>query len=137
MINLLIISPEGTIFKDAVREATFPSVTGELTVLPGHTPVFTKLKEGEILIRKAGADVSIAVTGGFIEITQNAVNVLADYAVRSADIELEKEKQAQERARELLKTTKDKNETSFIEKELRKHILELKVGEKYKRRSKR
>lgn len=134
IINMLIMSSEGTIFKGPVSEASFPSVTGQIMVLPGHMPVFTRLKEGEIIYKHNKEEVSIAVTGGFIEITQDSINVLADYAVRSSDIELEKAKKARERAQEVLKNRKGDVGSDYLEKELQKHILTLKMGEKFHRR---
>ncbi|MHB9154253.1 MAG: ATP synthase F1 subunit epsilon, partial [Endomicrobiales bacterium] len=87
---LEILSPEGEVFKNTVREITLPTAQGEITVLPGHAPLFAKLGEGEIVI-KAGGEVSfVCVTGGFLEVSAGRVNVLASFAIRSEEIEAKK-----------------------------------------------
>ena len=131
-IDLLVISPEGTVFKDSVDEVVFPTVLGEIAVLPGHMPVFTKLTEGEIIVKKGSEETPITITGGFVEITGNTVNVLADYAIRSVDIEIDKAEQARKRAEESLRTQKG---FTIAEKELKKSILELKIAGKYRRKT--
>jgi len=132
-INLLILSPEGTVYSGSVDEVMFPTVLGDIGVLPGHMPLFTKLKEGEIIVKKGAEETSIAITGGFLEITKDKVNVLADYAIRSQDIEVEKAEQAKKRAEEALSSEKS---YTLAEKELKKSILELKIADKYRRKVK-
>lgn len=130
-VNLLIISPEGTLLSDAVDEVSFPTVLGAIAVLPNHMPLFTKLTDGEILVKKGAEETSIAVTGGFLEITAERVNVMADYAVRSEDIEIEKAEQARRRAEEALKGGSRLKDMTAAEIQLRRSILELKIAEKY------
>ena len=84
---LEILSPEGELLKDEVSEVILPTSQGEISVLPNHAPLFTKLIEGEIVVRKDNKDTFIAITGGFLEISKNKVTTLADYAVRSEKIE--------------------------------------------------
>ncbi len=133
-INLLIVSPEGEVFSGPADEAVFPTVLGEIAVLPGHMPIFTKLSEGEVLIKKGGEETSVTITGGFLEVTEGKVNVLADYAIRSDEIEIEKAEQARKRAEDALRSEKG---LTLAEKELKKSMLELKIADKYRRRVKK
>ncbi len=133
---LEILSPEGEIFKEAVEKTIFPTVQGEITVLPYHAPIFTKLTEGEIIIKKGDKEHYIAISGGFLEIKDNLVNVLADYAVRSEKIEIKKVEEAKKKAEEAMKQKEKMSEVDFamLEKDLKKSILELKISEKVRKR---
>jgi F-type H+-transporting ATPase subunit epsilon len=137
VFTLEIISPEGSIYKDIVSEVILPTTTGEITVLPGHAPLFTKLSDGEILVKKEKQNISIAISGGFLEISENKVNVLANYAVRSEEIEMKKIAEAKAKAEEALKQTKDKEGLIAAEKDLKKYAMELKIAERLKKRSKK
>lgn len=133
---LEILSPEGEVYKDEVDEAILPTIEGEITILPNHASIFTKLSDGEIIIKKDGKKYYIAITGGFIEVNKNKVNVLADYAVRSEEIESKKAEEAKKKAEELIRQKEKINEVDFAlaEKDLRKSILELKISEKLRKR---
>ena len=100
VFNLEIISPEGRIYKDIVTEVILPTTSGEITVLPNHAPLFTKISEGEMTIIKENEKSFITISGGFLEISENKVNVLADYAIRSDKIEEEKILEAKKKAEE-------------------------------------
>lgn len=129
-----VTSPEGIVFSEEVSEVTLPAQDGEITILPHHTPLLTKLVEGEIIIHKPSGKLSIVITGGFLEINKNKAHVLSDYAIRAESIEIahseERKKQAEKRLEELA----GKKEFAIAEKEFKKSILELKVAQKIKRK---
>ena len=79
-----------------------------------------------------GGTYFLATTGGFLEVLQNNVNVLADYAVRAESIEIAKVEEAKKRAEKLLEETKDKQELALAQADLQKAILELKVARRRK-----
>lgn len=129
-----IISPQGIVFKDEVSAVSLPSYDGIITILPHHTPLFTKLTEGEIEIKHDGKTTTIVIAGGFLEIKSNSVHVLSDNAVRAENIEtakvLEKKRQTEDRLRQKL-SNKD---FTIADKDLKMSILELKVAEKVRRK---
>ncbi|MCL4386941.1 ATP synthase F1 subunit epsilon [Patescibacteria group bacterium] len=133
---LEILSPEGEILKDEASEVILPTQQGEIAVLPNHAPIFTKLASGEITIKKDNKEIYVAITGGFLEVNENSVNILADYAIRSEKIEEKKAEEAKKRAEEVLKQKEKLSEVDFItaEKDLRKSILELHISEKVRKR---
>lgn len=134
--HLEILSPEGEIFKDDVNEVTLPTSQGEISILPNHAPLFTKLTEGEAVIKSKDKNVFIALTGGFLEVSKNKVTILADYAVRSEKIEREAVEHAKKKAEELLAQKEKMSKVDFAtaEKDLKKAILELHISEKVKKR---
>lgn len=129
---LEIISPEGTIFQADVDEVSLPTASGQITVLPHHTSLFTKLSEGEVEIKKDGKSTSIVINGGFLEIKNNIVNVLSDYAIRAESIEIAKAEEKMRKAKEQMKEKEGRREFVLAEKDLKKSILELKVAQKIK-----
>ena len=79
-LKLKIITPETTILEEMVDQVTLPTTEGEITVLPMHIALVSALKSGDIVAKKDGEVIPIAVVGGFIEIKNDEVAVLADFA---------------------------------------------------------
>jgi F-type H+-transporting ATPase subunit epsilon len=132
-MNLLleIITPTKVVLKEEVDEIIAPAFDGEISILPNHVNLFTRLKHGEMIIKKNGKSSAFAVMGGFLEISDNKINVLADYAIRAEDIEIAKAQQASERAKKLVEERKGKEDLAIAEGELMRSILELRVAKKY------
>jgi F-type H+-transporting ATPase subunit epsilon len=133
-LSLEILSPEGEILRDTIDQITCVTSSGEITILPNHEPLFTKLSEGEMAIKKGSEVSSVTVAGGFLEVVNNKLSILADYAIRSEKIEEEKANDARKRAEELLKEKHSSREQLQAEKYLRQSILQLKVLDKYRKR---
>ncbi len=127
-LQLEIVTPEKVVYKDEVDEVTLPTKAGEITVLPHHASLFTQADHGEIRIKKAGKDQFLALTGGFIEVTDNKVTVLADYAIRSEDIEIAKAEEAHNRAEKLMEEKVSTEDFASAQAAFRRAILELKVA---------
>ena len=129
-----ILSPQGVLFKGNLSSATFPTASGVITVLPGHANLVTKLINGEIVINNSDGTKRFSVASGFIEIENNHVNVIAEFATQSD----EANKQKIENAINLAKTMKEKRkefvDMSAIESELKKSVVELKSGLGIKRK---
>ena len=129
---LEIITPTKVVLKEEVDEITLPTLDGEISILPNHTNLFTKVVPGEMTIKKNNKSDLFAITGGFLEITNNHVNILADHAIHAADIEIAKAQEAQERAKQAMKNKDDRRAYLTAEADLRKALLELKVAKKHK-----
>ena len=130
---LKLITPTATILNEEVDEITLPTVNGEISILPGHVDLLTKIVAGEMVIKKGSKTQGFAVFGGFLEVSKNQVNILADYAVRAEDIEVGKAKEASERAQKAMKEKVNEKDFRIANAELRKALLELKVATKHKR----
>lgn len=129
-----IVSPEGLVFEDSVSEVTLPTYNGEITILPQHVSLFTQVGQGEVIVTKGKNRRYFAVLGGFIEVDDNIVRVLSDYAVKAEDIKSAEAKEAKKRAERALEGKKDNQDFVELQKELQKSILELHVADKLKRR---
>ena len=102
MIKLTIVTPERSLLSEDVDELQLPGAAGYLGVLPGHAPLFTELKVGELSSRKGNVWTSLAVAWGFAEVLPDQVRVLAETAERAAEIDLERAKRSKERAEKRL-----------------------------------
>lgn len=131
--KLDILSPEGVSYSGNVIQASFPTKSGIITVLAGHTALITKLAGGEIeIVEENGEKKYITIMGGFVEISQNEVSVIADFAIRSEEVDDAKINEAKKSAEELLKQ-KDKISSAIAEHDLQKEILKLKLFEHTKK----
>lgn len=131
-LQLEVITPTKVVLSEEVDEITINTATGEISILPNHIGLLTKLVPGEMVIRTGSKTQSFAVTGGFLEISNNKISILADYAVRAADIEIAKVKEAKEQAEKVMKNKEENKEFVMAEAELRKALLQLKVAEKHR-----
>lgn len=118
---------------EEIDEITLPTVEGEITILPNHLDLLTKLSPGEATVHKGKTTEHFAVTGGFLEVSANKVTLLADYAVRAQDIEVAKAEEAKNRAQKAISEKESQKDFAQAEADLRRAIIELKVGQKHKR----
>ena len=134
--KLDILSPQGSAFSGNVISASFPTTSGIITILAGHTALITVLSAGDIEIQlDNGEQKTIAVSGGFLEVSDNIVSVIANFAVRSEDIDDDLIEKAKLYAEEK-KRNKSKVNSEIFEKDLQKAIMALKVLEHNKLKKK-
>jgi len=107
MIQLTIVTPERSLVSEQVDELQLPGAEGYLGVLPGHAPLFTELKVGELSYRKGNNWTSLAVAWGFAEVLPDQVRVLAETAERANEIDVERAIRAKDRAEQRLKGGED------------------------------
>ena len=129
-----ILSPEGSAYKGLATSVTFPTASGMITVLAGHTSLVTKLIAGDILIETLSEKKAIAVTGGFIEISENRVNVVSEFAMQSDESNRYKVEQAVKLAEEMKAKKKDIINLSSVENQLQKAVIGLKSNIGLKRK---
>jgi F-type H+-transporting ATPase subunit epsilon len=99
---LQLVSPERLLVEEQVTEVQVPARDGYIGVLPGHAPLMSELKPGGVLTyTTAGGEAkTLALYGGFVEVLQGSVRVLADAAEFAAEIDRAK---AQQRLQESMK----------------------------------
>ncbi len=131
-LHLSIITPSQVIYQGEVDEVIIPTEEGIIGVLPEHTPLLSKLVPGELEIKTKGQSQHLAVTGGFIEVSNNQLTILADYAIHAQDINITKAEEAKKRAEKLMSEKVGDIDYAEIEKEFVRAIAELKVARHYK-----
>lgn len=131
-IQFKIITPEKTVYEDAVDQATLSVVEGEVTILPNHRSYIAALKAGEIIIKRDGKEESLAVAGGFIEFDKNNLVILADRAERAEDIDLKRAEEARQRAENLKKEKiTDSAEYARVAALIEKEMARIRVAKKH------
>ncbi len=133
-IRLEVVTAERLTYSDDVDVVVAPGVEGELGILPHHAPLMTMLRPGELRIKKAGEEVSLAISGGFLEVRPDKVVVLADAAERADEIDLERAQDARRRAEELLKGGAPGADLALAQVSLARALTRLKVAQKKRRR---
>ncbi len=132
-IKFKIITPEKTVFEAEVDQATLPVTDGEVTILPKHRPYIASLKPGEIMLKTNGEEMSLVVSGGFIEFNQNNLTVLADTAERAEEIDLKRAEESRARAEEIKKERISMDDTEYarVAASIEKELARIKVGRKH------
>lgn len=129
-LHLEIITPEKIVFKDDVDEVIAPTSNGQISILPNHIGLLTQIVPGELITKKGQNEYFLAITGGFLEVSRNKVTILADYAIRSEDIEIAKVQEAQKKATKLMEEKISENDFALAQSQIRRSILELKVAQR-------
>jgi F-type H+-transporting ATPase subunit epsilon len=101
-IRVQIVDPETPLYSGEAEMVFAPAELGEVGITPRHAPLLTRLRPGEVRVRREGGEESFFVTGGILEVQPYAVTVLADSAVRSAELDEEEVRRARQRAMERL-----------------------------------
>ena len=133
-IRLEIVTAEQLIYSDEVDVVIAPGIEGQLGLLPHHTPLMTTLQTGELRVKKGGEEISLSISGGFLEVRPDRIIVLADAAERVEEIDLARAEEAKRRAQEYLALRTPEVDVARAEAALRRALARLKVGEKRRRR---
>ena len=134
--NFEIISPQKVVYKEDAEEVIVPTTSGQLTILPNHAALMSEVSSGEVIVKKSGKEYYLAITGGFLEVSNNNVSILANYAVRSEEIEVAHAIEAQKRAEKIMKESDEKvskKDFAIAQAEFLRSILELKVASRRRR----
>ena len=107
-IHVDVVSAEESIFSGEARFVALPGESGELGILPRHTPLITRIRPGAVRIERAdnGDEEFVFVAGGILEVQPNRVTVLADTAIRGHDLDEAKANEAKRIAEEAMKNAK-------------------------------
>ena len=118
-IKVDVVSAEEQIFSGQAKFVSLPGESGELGILPGHTPLITRIKPGAVRIEAENGDEEfVFVAGGILEGQPDLVTVLADTAIRAQDLDEAKAEQARRAAEEALSNTGSNLEYATAQAEL-------------------
>ena len=95
-IQLEIVTPVRQVLSEAVDMVTVPGLGGELGILPGHTPLISQLQTGVLSYTQGGSTSQLLISGGFVEISDDKVSVLAEVAERPEEIDVASARAARE-----------------------------------------
>lgn len=135
-LRVEIVTVERTLLQeDGIDEVIAPGIEGQLAVLPQHAAFMTMLAPGELILRRGNEDEAFAVTGGFFEVLDDRVIVLADAAERSEEIDVARAEEARDRARLALDRRESIEDLAQMQASLQRAMIRLRVAEQRKRRT--
>lgn len=126
-VHVDIVSAEESIFSGLAEFVVLPGEAGELGIMPGHTPLLTRIKPGTIRLKIQGQNdfELVYVSGGMLEVQPGMITVLADTAIRAHDLDEAKAMEAKKRAEEALANRKAEMDYAAAESELAQAIAQL------------
>lgn len=130
-LTLQLVTPYKKVLSQEVDEVTAPGTLGELGVLPGHTPLLTTMKIGELSYKQGNEVFHVAVNWGYLEVEEDQVNVLVETAERADEIDLERAKAALGRAETALKElSPEDKQYKIMEAALERAMIRIQVAGK-------
>lgn len=135
-LHVTIMTSTHSVFDGVADAVNAPGGDGRLTVLPHHAPLLTTLAYGELRVREHGDETSIFVAGGFLEVNNDQVTILADEAERAENIDEEAAQEARRRAQQRLESVSgDRGAEAAAVAELDRAVGRLRVAEMHRQRS--
>lgn len=133
-LTLTVVSQEKKLLEKQVESVTAMSSQGEITILPFHIPLFTKVVTSVLRYETNGEEDTFVISDGFLTVSpDNEVIVMVDSATHVREISLEKAQQAVEDAKKTMLESKDNHELILAEASLKKAMLEIRVASKSKK----
>jgi F-type H+-transporting ATPase subunit epsilon len=129
-LRLEIVTPEAKTYSEDVEMVTLPGIEGEMGIYPQHVPLMTQIVSGEVIVRKDGAELFLAIGEGFAEITGDHVSILSDMAVMAEDIDEAKAEEARKRAEARLAEKLDDEEAAMVAAALAHSLAQLRVKQR-------
>lgn len=133
-IRVDVVSAEESIFSGEAKLVALPGESGELGILPKHTPLITRIKAGAVRIERAdnGEEEFVFVAGGILEVQPDRVTVLADTAIRGKDLDEAKANEAKRLAEEAVKNAKSDVDLASAQAQLVEMAAQLAAIRRYR-----
>ena len=118
-VQVDVVSAERSLYSGVAKFVVLPGESGELGIMPGHTPLISRIRPGLVrIVLEDGTEESIFVSGGLLEVQPRHVTVLSDTAIRGGELDAEKAEAARQAAQEALANAKDKADIDAMQAEL-------------------
>ena len=128
-IQLEVVTPERRVLAEPVDMVTVPGLGGELGILPGHTPLISQLQTGVLTYVQEGKSYSLHVSGGFVEVRDDHVSVLADVAELPEEIDAARAKLSRDKLEKQLNAwTGSEEEFETAKTELDRSLVRLQLA---------
>ena len=133
-MHVEVVTAERELYSGEADTVIAPGSEGQLGILPRHAALLTTLKVGELLIKLSGAEEPFFVSGGFLEVSNNSVTVLAETAEHAEEIDEARAEAARRRAQELLAQSQSDTERAELLGALERAVARIHVSEVSRRR---
>lgn len=111
-----------------------PGSQGQLGILPQHAPLMTMIEPGELRARRGNEETVVVLSGGFLEVRDDVVTILADTAEQAEEIDVERAQAARAHAEQMLRERPADVDVAMIQASLRRSMVRLRVAERRRRR---
>ncbi len=134
-IKVEIVTQERIVFEGEVDSVNLPGSEGRLGILPNHSPLLTTLAYGEVIVKQGGQEDYYAIGGGFAEVQPEKVIVLADSAEHSDEIDMDRARQARNRAEKMMEegVPEDPDRYAQIQASLQRAQVRINVAQRRRR----
>ena len=129
-IHVSVVTPDGPVYEADVEMVSARAQSGELGILPGHIPLVAPLQIGAVRLKKGSSTELVAVSGGFLEVRPDKVTILAQAAEKAEEIDVERAKEAKQRAEQRLQGKQDDVDFKRAELSLKRAINRIEVGQR-------
>ena len=135
-VHVDVVSAEESIFSGLAEIVIVPGEMGELGIYPRHAPLLTRIKPGSVRIKvpDQSEDTLIYVSGGMLEVQPNLVTILADTAIRGADLDEARALEVKRAAEEAMKNRTSDIDYAHAQAELSEAIAQLQAIQKLRKR---
>ncbi len=134
-IRLRLVTPRRLLLDEEVDEVTGPGALGEFGVLPKHISFLTLLEVGEMSYKQGGERHHLAISGGYAEVLDDVMTVLASAAEYANEIDVERARNARERAeKKIAELNREEREFAAAEAALHRALVRLQVAGREARR---
>jgi F-type H+-transporting ATPase subunit epsilon len=129
--DLTMLAPDHSLFQGRVRSLVAPGAEGSFGVLARHAPLVAQLATGVLSVTGEDGETSLfAVHAGFLEVEPDGVTILADTAEAAAEIDIERARAAEERARQRIRSRRPDVDLARAEAALRRALARIRTIEK-------
>ena len=136
-MHVEVVTAERELYNGEANLVSAPGSEGRLGILPRHAAILALLAPGELRVELNGEEEPIFVSGGFIEVFENHVTVLADTAEHAEEIDQARAEAARRRAQERLADAQTNQERAELQSALERAISRLHIAELASRRGRR
>lgn len=133
-LHVEVVTAERELYNGEADSVNVQGTEGRLGILPRHAALLTTLAPGELTIKLNGAEEPLFVSGGFLEVSNNVVSVLADTAEHAEEIDQARAEEARRRAQERLEQTESDADRAALNAALERAMARLRVSESVRRR---
>lgn len=136
-IHVDVVSAEEQIFSGVAEFVVVPGEMGELGIYPRHTPLMTRIKPGSLRIKQPdqAEEILVYVSGGMLEVQPSVVTILADTAIRGADLDEARALEAKQAAEESMKNRTSDIDYAAAQAELAEAIAQLRAIQQLRKRT--
>jgi F-type H+-transporting ATPase subunit epsilon len=134
-VHVDVVSAEESIFSGLVEMVVVPGEVGELGIYPRHAPLLTRIKPGSVRLKLPNQDepMLIYVSGGMLEVQPSLVTILADTAIRGADLDEVRSLEAKRAAEEAMKNRASDIDYAKAQAELSEAVAQLQAIQKMRK----